>query len=423
MNLERRDFMKGAVAAAAVSALPKLQAAEEKLSVDGHAFPDWVAKPILEGVARYRAWKGDDETVAFPIMTDCHSKSWGFSNISLSNYDNLKYATVESLNLDFKGPENWRDAKLHVLMMRKLAHLAGADFIADLGDHDFQFFAFKEPIPIELARAAMLPYRKLYETETLPTFFARGNHDHSSNRIPDEEYGEKFNRSLNAKKNLNWKLSADGTFGYFDIPEKKFRAVFLNSSRKYVNGLDAEELQFMADAFASAPEGWTVIEMEHIPVHTMLHWHRSLAAEQDRNMRVAHAIMDAYANRRGHFWQGWGRSERDTWTLPGGQGKVRWYFENVKSHFGGAFFGHEHVEDFINYGNVPLVTRPGLGTVPRDCIAGEMRDPKNGGYLPKDTILLDLVAIKPTKRQVHVFRCGLGGLASDLEYTYGQVTR
>ena len=70
-------------------------------------------------------------------------------------------------------------------------------------------------------------------------------------------------------------------------------------------------------------------------------------------------------------------------------------------------------------GGEPVVVGPGLGTVPRDCIAGEMRDPKNGGYLPKDTILLDLVAIKPTKRQVHVFRCGLGGLASDLEYTYG----
>ena len=40
MNLERRDFVKGAVAAAAVSALPGLHAAEEEMSVDGHVFPD-----------------------------------------------------------------------------------------------------------------------------------------------------------------------------------------------------------------------------------------------------------------------------------------------------------------------------------------------------------------------------------------------
>ena len=66
------------------------------------------------------------------------------------------------------------------------------------------------------------------------------------------------------------------------------------------------------------------------------------------------------------------------------------------------------------------MTRPGLGTVPKDCIAGEMHDPKNGDYLPKETILLDLVAIKPAKRQVHVFRCGLGGPACDLEYAYAQ---
>ena len=31
-----------------------------------------------------------------------------------------------------------------------------------------------------------------------------------------------------------------------------------------------------------------------------------------------------------------------------------------------------------------------------------------------------VVAIKPTKRQVHVFRCGLGGPACDLEYAYAQ---
>lgn len=418
LGMKRRDFLKGTAATAATAVFRGFGAEAEALSVDGHVFPEWVAKPILECVARYWEWKGTDETVAFPIMTDCHSKSWGFSTIDLRRYENLKYATVESLNLAFKGPENWRDAKLHILMMRKLAHLAEADFIADLGDHDFQFFAFRDPIPLELARAAMQPYRKLYETETLPTLFARGNHDHASRRIPDEEYGEKFNRSLNVRKRLNWKLSADGTFGYCDFPRKRFRVVFLNSSRKYVNGLDAEQLQFMADAFASAPEGWTVVEMDHIPVHHVLNARRCLDAEECRNMRVAYAIMDDYANRRGDFHQGWGKAEKNVWTLPGKQGSVRWNFKDAKSRFAGAFFGHEHVEDFLHYGNVPLVVRPGLGTMSQDCIAGEMRDPKNGGYLPKETVLLDLVAVKPAKRQVHVFRCGLGGVASDLEYVY-----
>ena len=97
---------------------------------------------------------------------------------------------------------------------------------------------------------------------------------------------------------------------------------------------------------------------------------------------------------------------------------ARWCFRDAKSRFAGAFFGHEHVEDFLHYGRVPLVVRPGLGTIPQDGLAGEMDDPKNGGPLPKETILLDLVAIKPAKRQVHVFRCGLGGPACDLAYEY-----
>lgn len=173
----------------------------------------------------------------------------------------------------------------------------------------------------------------------------------------------------------------------------------------------------MVQAFQSAPDGYCVVLLQHIPVLRMQNWRRSIDTE-DKNMRVAYSIIDSYANRRRDFVQGWSaRAAVNEWKL--GDGKVvRWSFKDVGSRFVGAFFGHEHVEDFVCYGNVPLVTRPGLGTIPPDCLAGEMRDVKNGGLLPKDTVLLDFVALKRSSRRVRVFRCGLGGESSDCEYVF-----
>ena len=64
------------------------------------------------------------------------------------------------------------------------------------------------------------------------------------------------------------------------------------------------------------------------------------------------------------------------------------------------------------------MTRPGYGTIPADCIAGEMADVKNGGCAPRNMMLIDLVAFKPSKREAHVFRFGLGGARCDLCYNY-----
>ena len=417
--MNRREFIGGAVATVASSLVHG--AAESPVTVSGKSLPSWALEQIAEGLARFRAWKGDDEVVSFPMTTDCHSRYYALSRNYFGWSDTeaeiLAKAQVEKANLTFEGEPNWNDPKVHTLFMRHIAHEAGSDFIADLGDHDFEYFVFKEPTPMPIVEAGMKAYRKVYEGETLPTLFARGNHDHSKGRIPDATYGEMFNRSLNAGKACALTLSEDGTFGYLDLPEKKFRAIFLNTSRGYRNGLFQEELQFLADSLKATPDGWQTILMEHIPVMTMQYWHRSMNASGDPNMRVAYSMLDSYANRRGDFVVGWGKAEKNVCPLAGG-GSVRFCFKDVKSVFAGAFFGHEHVADFIHYGKVPLVTRPGYGTIPRDCIAGEMVDVKNGGGVPKNTMLIDLVAFKPAKREAHVFRFGLGGASADLAYAY-----
>ena len=177
----------------------------------------------------------------------------------------------------------------------------------------------------------------------------------------------------------------------------------------------------MADAFASAPEGWTVVEMEHIPIPPIMNRSRRGGLERmDLNMGVAYGIVEDFANHRGRFNETWNKASPDNVYTLRDKKRVAWNFEKSRALFAGAFFGHNHVEEYLKFGGVNWTTRPGLGTKPVEDLCGEKHDPKNGGYLPKDTILLDLVAIKPAKRQVHVFRCGLGGPACDLEYAYAQ---
>ena len=68
MKFSRRTFlgMTAATAAARLNAAPAW-------TVDGIPLPEWAVAAIREGTARYRAWKGADETVAFPLITDIHS--------------------------------------------------------------------------------------------------------------------------------------------------------------------------------------------------------------------------------------------------------------------------------------------------------------------------------------------------------------
>jgi len=47
-------------------------------------------KIIGDGVARYRAWKGGDETVAFPLITDVYEKETLPALFCVGNHDHAK---------------------------------------------------------------------------------------------------------------------------------------------------------------------------------------------------------------------------------------------------------------------------------------------------------------------------------------------
>ena len=397
MNTTRRTFLAGAAASVAV---PTLHAAEAGMSVDGHVFPNWAVAQINAGVARYAAWKGSDPTVAFPVITDTHS--------------NL---------VDDDRPFNWNDPKNHVYFLRKIAHLVEADWISDLGDHDFDVSAF-HPVPFAQVRPQIDALVRRYESETKPVLFSQGNHDHSNEngraRFTTREYGATFCRGINAPHGHKFVMSDCGTWGYYDIPAKKFRAVYLNTneSDRGVIGYSVKQLQFLADAFMSAPDGWHVSVQQHVDLPWHIgHWRRNIFHHDPENGWIFQQMLDDFANHRGTPINGWGRPPCTSY------GGVTWDFSKSKALLVGGFYGHAHWENSIAIGGVNYTLLPGYGTVPRDCITGGARDPKDGGALPKDNLLIDLVAIKPERCLVHVFRFGFTGSHSpfrEREYVYGE---
>ena len=114
-KIDRRAFCGGMAAFAAFAGRTAVaDVAHRRMTVNGVELPDWAVRQIEDGLARYRVWKGSDVTVAFQLITDMHSHAPGL------------------------GPQpNWSDAKSHVLFQRAIAQATGADFLANLGDMDF----------------------------------------------------------------------------------------------------------------------------------------------------------------------------------------------------------------------------------------------------------------------------------------------
>jgi len=242
--MNRREFIGGAVAASVVSTWSGRAAAADAAKpwtvVDGVTLPDWAVREIDDGLARYRAWKGTDLTVAFPLVTDVHSHSPGLN-----------------------ASQSWRDQKSHVLFQRAIAAATESDFLVNLGDLDFDVNILgKAPDWMEV-QPVIDGFVKAYAAETRPCLFSLGNHDHAKGRYTSKQFGDTFNRGINGPHGHDLHLSECGTWGYLDVASKKFRMVFLNTSDEGYLGLSAKQLQFLSDTLAAAPAGWHVAVMQH----------------------------------------------------------------------------------------------------------------------------------------------------------------
>ena len=88
------------------------------MEVAGFALPDWAAGEIREGVTRYRAWKGEDAAVAFPLVTDGQSawlrqkgrEVWWYT-AGNSHYPYANFASFQNQLIEGRiliGWQTWR---------------------------------------------------------------------------------------------------------------------------------------------------------------------------------------------------------------------------------------------------------------------------------------------------------------------------
>ena len=347
-----------------------------KVSLPAGAIPAWAEQEIAAAVARYNAWKGADTTVAFTVITDVHSRLVGLGD-----------------------SVDWSDSLAHQILAQKAAARAGCDFLADLGDHDFQVGP-KDQAEVD---ARLATTQAIYAENPRPVLFALGNHDHGDPKkktfVSSARFGETFN-GLMAKHGHAFKSGANKSWGYLDLPAKRTRVFVLNSSDEGYYGYSKAQLQFVADNLKLAP-GWTAAVCQHFCIQTKagywIHYENTRAGRQEVFIKM---VEDFVARRAG--------------SADG----VAWDFtKNVDTRFAGCFFGDSHYDNHLLENGVHYTITQGYGGVgdkdfPKDN--GAVKTPFNRG----SQMLVDLVAFKPATRELKVFRIGAGGPARDRGYSY-----
>ena len=385
--MRRRDFLACAGAAGVAGACGPARGAQATAAFrlrDAVAIPAWAKREICLGLARYWAWKGEDETVAFPIVTDVHSRTGALPK-------DLSFA----------------DSKMHIFLAQHAAEEGMADFLADLGDIDLDMGSFKNGKRAAFCEKEQMEARldaqvRIYEDCPCPVFFCVGNHDHSGGRYASAQFGARFNVGITQARGHALALGPDGSYGFYDIPAKKTRAIFLNSSDEGYYGYSVAQLAFFARSLATLPEGWTAFLLQHFCIQTVIGRWTSYPDTKAKRQEKVIAVMEDFVARR-----------------KGSADGVAWDFSGRKdARFAGCFFGDSHFDNYLRANGVDYSISQGYGTVqPKELTivptAVYTRFPR------ASQMLVDYVGIKPAKREVRIFRLGAGGPARDRGYVYG----
>ena len=368
MALTRRGLF---AAGAAIVGADALAAARMPEGIPGeYSFipvPQNIRDEIAKTLARFRAWKGKDETVVFPVLTDVHDETKPVVHV----------------------PEKWLDfweQKLHVLYAKYAAQRFGADFVADLGDIGMDRCQGGKAAPwAEHMKPRLELHYRLYDGLDVPVLFSCGNHDlgHSQRHITTKEWATYFNIPQRRNRKGATELGPTGDYGYLDLAAKRTRIVFLNTSVDSVGGeaISKEELAWIGPAVESTPQGWRLVVLSHICLEPHLGY----------------------------------------WTLPGDNGvhdgngfpEMRAILEKFAAARKVpviAIAGHSHCDFELEQNGVIYAISQCLGTTPFQAI------PANGRYQVVDRghqTIFDFVALKPANGDCRMFRVGAGGEAAD----------
>jgi hypothetical protein len=352
-------------------------------SVPKFAIPAWVDSQIDEAYARFEDWRGKDEVVVFPLVTDIHAARPLFSI-----------------------PPDLRDTKYHVLFAERAALKFKADCFAELGDIGFDRDLKWQPSKKEEAQKRLESQRNLYKDFPLPVLFCMGNHDcgrangtsFSELTLSTKEYGGMFNGMVKGR-GTELITGPNEDYGYYDVPGKKCRVFFLNTSDSHESGYTPEQMQFLADHL-KMPADYCAVILQHRCIHPTIGKWKASKPGTIPNGDLCIKILAGF--------------------LEGSKGQmknVHWDFtENKGTSLAGCISGDSHFNNQAVYGGVHFIITQGYGTVSAKDL------PENVDYVtPVDrtkTMLVDMVAIKPAKREMKFFRIGAGGPERDRAFRF-----
>lgn len=360
MEMSRRDMLGISGAGAFFAAAPKTASPQMVPPL-----PLWMMREIRLAKARYAEWKGDDETLVFPVVSDVHSGTTAL-----------------------KSPPDWNDGLVHQYVLDIAAKAFGADFIADLGDigldRDRKNWTDQ---PREFGEAVMDCQRRIYATFTTPALHVIGNHDlgnglwhHSS-----EDYFNLFNADLDKRHGF---LHAGDGYGRWDFPRKMTRVVFLNTSElnvgntagKYWVGMTRRQMDFLDKSLSELSRGWTAVILSHASLHPYLGlW------STETKPRMSPGLADALAVLKHHVRHG-------------------------ALRIAGSIAGHSHLDADVKEDGVQHVIVQSYGLNGPDHMRPMYRYNRVN---TATSMLVDVVAVKPYRSQMKIFRIGCGGEICD----------
>lgn len=381
MGLSRRDLLKLGAGGALAAAWPPGARAAARPAPPSPESAAWAARPlppdaeaeIRVALARYRAWKGTDETVVFPIATDLHDGA-----------------------PDIADPPDWTQPKMHLLFAARAAALFGADFLAELGDIGEDRDLDWKPVDLPVAERRYRSQEILLGASPVPVLACIGNHDLSSAKfaLPSSSFGRRFIGAQKAR-GVPFVTGPDEDYGYLDLPAKRVRAIFLNTAdlnahntaRREWCGISDAQVAFVAKALDGLPPDWAAVVLSHIPLCAGLGrviGARPNGEDRMKNRAETLAAVEAFVRKGGRCL--------------------------------GVFSGHAHQDWDARENGVTHVVSQGCGTCPYTWLLPEARYTHRGE--PGGAMIVDVVALKPAQGVGRVFRIGAGGAAFDRPFPH-----
>ncbi len=319
---------------------------------------DFFVKPqIKEALARFNAWKGADEVMSFPIVTDVHTAG--------------------------------RFTYKHIGHAAKVAEAFGCDFIENFGDIGLNAYpatensAYAKEI-VDNVQSQMLKYDGVW-------LYTPGNHDWDAGEgkyFTDNDLSGFFQKPWQDKAGENLHLTPGKTYGWYDVPGKGIRVIFLNSQGTGTqNGsyylFDDEQMVWFQALLDSTPVDMPVLVTAHYMPHPQGRWTTvaTTAEALASNERIM-SILSSYA---------------------------------AKGTLIGMVTGDSHVNMHSKDGGVNYFISQGYGWVVPDLM---LPGTTHAFFDYKENLCLDVFAVKPSKREVHTFRVGAGGEAFDCVFSY-----